>query len=42
MRFKVYFQMSLNLYNAEIDEEKHLITLDTIEQKGLYYNDAKI
>ena len=27
MRVKVYFQMSINLYNAEIEEEKHLITL---------------
>ena len=27
MRFDVYFQMSINLYNAEIEEEKHLITL---------------
>ena len=27
MRFKVYFQMSINLQNAIIEEEKHLITL---------------
>ena len=27
MRVKVYFQMSINLCNAEIEEEKHLITL---------------
>ena len=27
MRVKVYFQMSINLYNAEIEEENHLITL---------------
>ena len=27
MRFKVYFQMSINFYNAKIEEEKHLITL---------------
>ena len=27
MRVKVYFQMSITLYNAEIEEEKHLIML---------------